>query len=84
MLEGALRDWPQDRTRGLGVQQARLALALADDDLDRAASEGMRALEMARATKSDMTMRELRTLDRRLAACDTAAAADFREALAAA
>ena len=84
MLEGALRVWPRDRTRGLGVQQARLALACADDDLDRAAVEGMTALDMARRTKSDMTMRELRRLDRRLAACDVPAAADFRAALAAA
>jgi hypothetical protein len=84
MLEGALRAWPRDRTRGLGVQQARLALACAPDDLDRAASEGMKALDMARATKSDMTMRELKRLDQHFGACDTAVAAEFHEALAAA
>jgi hypothetical protein len=84
MLEGALAVWPRDRTRGLGVQQARLALACATDDIDRAAVEGIKAVDMARATKSDMTMRELERLDHRLAACDTPAAADFREALAAA
>jgi hypothetical protein len=83
MLEGALRVWPHDRTRGLGVQQARLALACASDDVDRAAAEGMKALDMAKATKSDMTMRELRRLDDQLAACDMPAAADFREAFAA-
>jgi transcriptional regulator with XRE-family HTH domain len=83
MLEGALRAWPRDRTRGLGVQQARLALACAADDLDRAAAEGIRALDMARTTGSDMTMRELKRLDHRIAACDTPAAADFREAFAA-
>jgi hypothetical protein len=82
MLEDALRDWPQERTRGLGVQQARLALACAGDDLHRAAAEGMKALDMARATKSDMTVRELKRLDARLAACDTSAAADFRGAFA--
>jgi hypothetical protein len=82
MLDDVLRAWPQDRTRGLGVQQARLALACASDDLDRAAGEGMKALDMARSTTSDMTMRELRRLDHRLAACDAPAAADFHEAFA--
>ena len=83
MLEGALRAWPRDRTRGLGVQQARLALACAGDEPDRAAAEGIKALETASATRSDMMMRELRRLDHRLAPCDTAPVADFREALAA-
>jgi transcriptional regulator with XRE-family HTH domain len=82
MLDDALRAWPHDRTRGRGVQQARLALACASVDLDRAAAEGLRALDMARTTKSDMMMRELRRLDRRLAARDMPAATDFREAFA--
>jgi transcriptional regulator with XRE-family HTH domain len=82
MLDDALRAWPHDRTRGLGVQQARLALACASDDLDRAAAEGMEALDMARITKSDMMIRELKRLDHRLAARDMPAATDFREAFA--
>jgi hypothetical protein len=82
MLDDALRAWPHDRTRGLGVQQARLALACASDDLDRAAAEGLKAVDMARITKSDMMMRELKRLDHRLAARDMPAATDFREAFA--
>ena len=80
MLEEALRTWPHDRTRGRGVHRARLAA----NEPDRAAAEGLEALEIARATRSHVTMRELRRLDRRLAGCDAPAAADFREALAAA
>jgi hypothetical protein len=83
MLEDALRLWPRDRTRGRGIHQARLALACAAaDEPDRAAAEGIKALEIARATKSDLTVRQLKRLDRRLASCDTPAAADFREAIA--
>jgi hypothetical protein len=52
------------------------------DVLDRAAADGMKALDMARTTKSDMTMRELERLDAGLAACDVPAAADFREQFA--
>ena len=85
MLEEALRTWPRDRTRGRGVHRARLALACAAaSEPDRAAAEGLKALEIARTTRSHVTMRELRRLDRRLAACDAPVAADFREALAAA
>jgi hypothetical protein len=83
MLDDAVGVWPRDRTRGLGVQQARLALACAGDDLDRAAVEGMKALDTARTTRSDMTARELKRLDRQLAACDLPAVTDFREAFAA-
>jgi hypothetical protein len=50
---------------------------------DRAVGEGMKALDMARSTKSEMTMRELKRLDHRLAACDAPAAADVHEAFAA-
>jgi hypothetical protein len=55
----------------------------ASDDLDRAAGEGMKALDMTRSTKSEMTMRDLKRLDHRLAACDAPAAADVHEAFAA-
>jgi hypothetical protein len=40
-------------------------------------------LEIAHGTKSDVTMRELKRLDDRLAAYDVPAAADFREQFAA-
>jgi hypothetical protein len=84
MLEDVLRMWPTGRTRGRGVHRARLALACAAaNEPDRAAAEGLEALEIARATRSHVTMRELKRLDRRLAACDAPAAADLREALAA-
>jgi transcriptional regulator with XRE-family HTH domain len=84
MIDDALRVWPRERTRGLAVQQARLALACsADGEPERAAAEGMKALGMAQATRSDMTLRELKQLDHQLAACDIPEAMDFREALAA-
>ncbi|MGI9098861.1 MAG: helix-turn-helix domain-containing protein [Solirubrobacteraceae bacterium] len=84
MLEEVLRLWPRHRTRGHGVHRARLALACAAaDEPERAATEGFKALEIARTTRSDVTVRELQRLDRRLATCDLPAAADFREALAA-
>lgn len=42
MFEDVLRLWPSDRTRGRGVQQARLALACAAaNEPDRAAAEGI-------------------------------------------
>jgi hypothetical protein len=82
-FEDVLRVWPSDRTRDRGVQQARLALACATaDEPDRAAAEGMKALGIAQSTRSDVTVRELRRLDRQLAGCDAPAAADFREAFA--
>jgi transcriptional regulator with XRE-family HTH domain len=84
MLEDALRAWPHDRARSRGVQHARLALACtAIDEPERAAIEGVKALEISRTTRSDMTMRELKRLDHQLAAYDVPAAADFREALVA-
>jgi transcriptional regulator with XRE-family HTH domain len=83
-LEETLRLWPSDRMRGRGIQHARLARACAAaGEFDRAAAEGMTALEIARATRSDITTRELKQLDRRLVGSDAPAAADFREALAA-
>jgi hypothetical protein len=84
LLEDALRAWPRERTRGRGIHQARLALACAAaGQPDRAADEGITALSIAQVTKSDLTMRELKRLDRKLAACDAPAAADFHEAFAA-
>jgi hypothetical protein len=83
MLEDTLRVWPRDRARGHGVHRARLALAcVAADEPDRAATEGLKALDVARATRSDVTLRELKRLDQQLATSDLPAAADFHEALA--
>jgi hypothetical protein len=82
-LEEVLRLWPSNRMRGRGIQYARLALACAAaGEVDRAAAEGMTALEIARDTRSDITLRELKRLDRRLAGSDVPAAADFHEAVA--
>jgi hypothetical protein len=65
------------------VQRARLALACATaGEPERGAAEGLRALEAARVTRSDMTMRELKRLGIRLADCDAPQATDFRAALA--
>jgi hypothetical protein len=84
MFEDALRVWPRDRSRGRGVHRARLALACAAaGEPDRAAAEGLQAVDVAHATRSDVTMRELKRLDRQLAAYDLPAARDFHEALAA-
>jgi transcriptional regulator with XRE-family HTH domain len=83
VFEEALRQWPDDRPRSRGVQQARLALACAAaNEPDRAASEGMKALGIAQTMKSDVTVRELKRLDRELAGFDVPAVEEFREALA--
>jgi transcriptional regulator with XRE-family HTH domain len=83
MTEEALRLWPRERARGRGLHQARLALACAAaDEPDRAAVEGLKALDIVHATRSALTMRELRRLDHQLAACDVPAASDFREQFA--
>jgi hypothetical protein len=83
MFEEVLRRWPRERQRSRGMHQARLALACAAaDDPERAAAEGDAALDIARTTKSNGILRELKRLDRRLATCDTPAAADCREAFA--
>ncbi|MGH2942515.1 MAG: helix-turn-helix domain-containing protein [Solirubrobacteraceae bacterium] len=83
MFEDVLRLWPGDRARGRGIHQAHLARACASaGEPERAAAEGMTAIGVAHATKSDVTKRELKRLDRQLAAYDVAAAADFREAFA--
>jgi len=55
----------------------------AADEPERAATEGIKALAMARRTRSDTAVRELTRLDHRLATCDAPAAADFRAAFAA-
>jgi hypothetical protein len=81
--EDALRVWPRDSTRGRGIHQAGLALACANaDEPERAAFEGLKALDIARSTRSTIIMRRLKQLDHQLAACDVPAAADFREAIA--
>jgi transcriptional regulator with XRE-family HTH domain len=83
LLEGALCAWPRERARGRGIHQARLALACAAaGEPDRAAVEGIKALDIAQTTRSDLTARELRRLDRQLAATDLPAATELREALA--
>ncbi|MGI9100102.1 MAG: helix-turn-helix domain-containing protein [Solirubrobacteraceae bacterium] len=84
MFEDALRLWPHDRTRRRGTEQARLALACAAaEEPERAAAEGVKALSIAHATKSDGIVRELKRLDRQLAGYELPAVADFREAVAA-
>jgi len=84
MFEDVVRSLPHDRTRSRGIQHARVAQACAAaNEPDRAAAEGIKALEIARVTKSDLTVRELKRLDHQLAGCDLPAAAEFREAFAA-
>jgi hypothetical protein len=83
LFEDAARIWPTDCASHRGVHQARLALAYAAaGEPDRAAAEGTEALQLARTTKSHLNVRELRRLDRILAADDPPAVADFREAFA--
>jgi hypothetical protein len=80
MIQHVLRVWPRERTRGLGVQQARFARACASaDQPERAAAEGLKALDIAQATGSDLMVRELRQLNRELVGCDVAVAAEFRQ-----
>jgi hypothetical protein len=75
-----VRLWPRDRMRGHGIHQAHLAVACAlAGEPERAATEGVKALDIARMTGSDVTARELGQLDRHLDAFDVPAAADFRE-----
>ena len=84
MFEDLLSLWPADRPRSRAVAQARLAVAWAvAGELERAAVEGVKVLEVAPDTRSAVTRHELERLDHRLAACDVSAAADFREAFAA-
>lgn len=82
-FEDALALWPDDRQRSRGIRQAQLALGCAAaGEPDRAASEGAKALDIARRTRSDVIVRELRQLDRRLGSYNLPAAANFRETLA--
>jgi hypothetical protein len=83
MFEDVLRLWPRGRMRSRGVHQARLALACAGaGESERAAIEGIKALAIARSTRSDTAVRELTRLDDRLASSDVPAAADFHDAFA--
>jgi transcriptional regulator with XRE-family HTH domain len=81
MFEDALPRWPSDHTCDRGLNQARLALACAaGNEPDRATVEGMKALGIARKTRSDLIARELKRLDQRLAGFDVAGVGEFREA----
>lgn len=81
--ERTLREWPVDRPRGRALHQARLAMACADaGDLDRAAAEGVKAVGVARRTRSVVTRRELRRLADHVQGCGTADARRLREELA--
>jgi hypothetical protein len=83
MFEEVIRLLPQERTRKRGVHQAHLAVACAAAaEPERAATEGMKALHIARAIRSDVIVRRLKRLDHQLAGCDAPAAAEFREAMA--
>ncbi len=74
---------PRERTRKRGVHQAHLAMACAvAGEPERAAAEAMKALNVAQAIQSDVIVRSLRRVDRRLASYDVAPVAEFREALA--
>jgi hypothetical protein len=82
-FEHVLRDWPKDRTRGRGIHQARLAQACAAaNEPERAAAEGIKAVDIARTSKSNLTVRELRRVALHLAGCDVPAVAGFRNAFA--
>jgi transcriptional regulator with XRE-family HTH domain len=69
LYEAALREWPRDRPRGLGIQRARLALTCAAaGERDRAKAEGRKAFAIAKATNSVTATRELKRLGQALAA----------------
>jgi hypothetical protein len=83
MLEDVLPRWPRHETCDRGLHQARLALACAAaKEPDRATVEGMKALGIARKTRSDLIVRELKRLDQRLAGFDVAGVGEFREGVA--
>jgi tetratricopeptide (TPR) repeat protein len=66
-LSQVLASWPATLQRDAGLHQARLAHAYAaDGEPDRAAIEGLAALEIARSTGSARIMLELGALDKRL------------------
>jgi tetratricopeptide (TPR) repeat protein len=83
-LSGALTSWPAALHRDAGLHRARLARACAaDGEPDRAAHDGIAALEIACSTKSARIMSELGTLDRELSTHGALQAArDFRDAYA--
>jgi transcriptional regulator with XRE-family HTH domain len=61
--EDALRDWPRAEVQHGGLQRARLALACARaGELDRAETEGAKALAVAKRTGSVTIKRELKRL----------------------
>jgi transcriptional regulator with XRE-family HTH domain len=80
----ALAEWPATRRRGGGLQRAGLAIACAAaGQTERAADEGLKALTVARETRSARTMHELHRLDRRLGSVlPNDRARDFHDALA--
>jgi len=63
LYDGVLRDWPRGRTRDGGLYLARLAITCANArELDRARTEGRKALTIARTTRSSVAARELKHL----------------------
>jgi Helix-turn-helix domain len=86
-MSGALASWPAALHRDAGLHHARLARARATNNQpDRAACDGIAALEIARSTNSARIMGELGTLDRQLSdrATPAASSREFRDAYAAA
>lgn len=83
MLEAALHLWPRGHVCGRSVHQARLGRACAGvNEPERAAAEGIKALDVVRSAKSDVAVWELKQLGRDLSRFDTPAVVEFREALA--
>lgn len=69
LYDGVLRAWPRGLTRDGGLYLARLATACAEaGELDRARTEGRRALAIAQATQSTVARRELGRLTAALSA----------------
>ena len=84
-MSRALASWPAALHRDAGLHHARLARArAANRQPDRAACDGIAALQIARATNSARIMLELGALDRQLADHATLPASrEFRDAYAA-
>jgi transcriptional regulator with XRE-family HTH domain len=69
LYETVMREWPRNQMRDGGLHQARLALACAAaGELDRAKTEGRKALAIARTTRSSVAAGELKRLRDALAA----------------
>jgi len=85
-LARALASWPAALHRDAGLHRARLAQAYAaDGEPDRAADDGMAALDIASSTKSARIMLELARLDGQLSDhVGLPVAREFRDAYAAA